>query len=635
MDTCTSWFACCLSAALVTSAACGEGGGAADIETGPVRHMEAGVMEVGGELAARAPDYVRLLGRDLELGLSASDDLAVRSIVRGTGDGLHHVRLQHMHAGVPVVGSELVVHADETTFLGFNGVLTRHLDGFDVTPALSGPEALAIAQADHAGGSPAAPAYERASSQLVIVPGADGRGASLAWQVEFLSLPRGASPAGRWKYFIDDRGGAVLRKYDTMQTAAVVQASGRSGNAIHAHSWVDELDVAWDDGEYELDTDRLKTIDQETGEPARGPLDDMPDASANDAHGYGEVTLDMMRDWMGVDSMDDDGMLVESVVHDEDYCSPACWDGERVHYNDTGYDHPPPGAVELVGHEINHGFTEFHSDLEYDFDMESAGLNEGFSSIAGVITRHYMLGDGAGFRFGTDVTEGGGAIEDLCNPTFRSDYIDHVSDFTPGMDAHAAGAPMGKAFCLTVARMRARTGGSITDAVREVGRIWYQANGAYWTSATDFITACQGTIDAAHALGFNASAIQELRDSWADVGVECAGADSFVCDRDGTCDAGDGESCASCPDDCGACAEQCSGWKKAKCKIGIGDCSRCDVAPGCGDGVCDGEETDATCGQDCGCAATEECQLAPFGCYCDETCLDIGDCCADVASSCQ
>jgi hypothetical protein len=52
--------------------------------------------------------------------------------------------------------------------------------------------------------------------------------------------------------------------------------------------------------------------------------------------------------------------------------------------------------------------------------------------------------------------------------------------------------------------------------------------------------------------------------------------------------------------------------------------------PVCGDGECTDGETDATCGQDCGCAADSCGSVAPFGCYCDATCSETGDCCADL-----
>jgi hypothetical protein len=53
----------------------------------------------------------------------------------------------------------------------------------------------------------------------------------------------------------------------------------------------------------------------------------------------------------------------------------------------------------------------------------------------------------------------------------------------------------------------------------------------------------------------------------------------------------------------------------------------------CGDGVCAAGETDETCASDCGCAASD-CELAPFGCYCDPGCEEEGDCCADAREVC-
>jgi hypothetical protein len=70
----------------------------------------------------------------------------------------------------------------------------------------------------------------------------------------------------------------------------------------------------------------------------------------------------------------------------------------------------------------------------------------------------------------------------------------------------------------------------------------------------------------------------------------------------------------SCRDDVGAVAATAAGGST------------------CGDGECNGDESDETCASDCGCAALDACVgPAPFGCYCDATCGQTGDCCADVA----
>ena len=53
------------------------------------------------------------------------------------------------------------------------------------------------------------------------------------------------------------------------------------------------------------------------------------------------------------------------------------------------------------------------------------------------------------------------------------------------------------------------------------------------------------------------------------------------------------------------------------------------------DDICDGDESDENCPQDCGCAAFDCGQVAPYGCFCDDICEDYGDCCADRGDVCE
>jgi hypothetical protein len=68
------------------------------------------------------------------------------------------------------------------------------------------------------------------------------------------------------------------------------------------------------------------------------------------------------------------------------------------------------------------------------------------------------------------------------------------------------------------------------------------------------------------------------------------------------------------------------------CRDDVGAVRGAAPADGCGNGLCDGDEDDSTCSADCGCAALDVCSgPAPYGCYCDATCGQTGDCCTDIS----
>ena len=634
-------------AALCLAAACG-GDSAAPIATEPVRHAELELTRAGADLG---PEAVTYAGE--RVGLAAGDELEVLS-VRTVPDGLRHARLRQVHRGVPVFGTEIAVHADATTFLGFTGRMTRNLDDMDLAPAFDEAAALATARATGNDGV----AYDREGATLYIRPRGP-TGADLVWHVVLHNRRQPEAAAGVWNIVLDATTGDVLRRYNALHR--LDQGSGPGGNDKVSWTWNDELDLEEEGGEYWMETDRLRTLDgSNNDEVVHGAdIDNMEDKSANDAHGYAEVTLAMMSDWAGQDSLDGAGFVIVSRVHDTTHCGPdnACWYLEQMHYGDGaagGAFYAFSAGADVVGHELNHGFTDFHSNLVYS--EQSGGLNESFSDVAGTMVEFYRQGEGADFLLGEDITTGVEPLRTMCEPAKdaafwqeHKDYwislgateadidswvsIEHASEFTAGMDPHWSSGPPNKAFCLAAGRAKAR-GATTVEAVRRLGEAWYGANAGYWTSSSTYDEACQGIVDAGRALGFSDEEVTEIAQSWADVGVTCdagtgGGGGGGVCDGDGTCDAADGETCGTCAD-CGPCPLSCGPFQMAKCAQGIGDCSGCG-AVGCGDGVCAEGEDDQSCAQDCGCAAEGSCgSVAPWGCWCDAGCAESGDCCADV-----
>lgn len=108
------------------------------------------------------------------------------------------------------------------------------------------------------------------------------------------------------------------------------------------------------------------------------------------------------------------------------------------------------------------------------------------------------------------------------------------------------------------------------------------------------------------------------------------------------------ESCASCPSDCGTCPQQTCGNTicddAETCTSCPADCGSCP--PTCGDAQCNGAETCATCATDCGacppscgdaqCNGTETCTTCPGDCgSCPPTCGDAACTGSETCTSCS
>ena len=113
-------------------------------------------------------------------------------------------------------------------------------------------------------------------------------------------------------------------------------------------------------------------------------------AAGVDAHFYAELVDDFYADTFGRDSIDDKGMTIISTVHyDAGYCN-AFWNGEQMTYGDGDTPEtckPLSGGLDVIGHELTHGVTEFTSGLIYE--NESGALNEAFSDMIGNTAEFY------------------------------------------------------------------------------------------------------------------------------------------------------------------------------------------------------------------------------------------------------
>ena len=140
-----------------------------------------------------------------------------------------------------------------------------------------------------------------------------------------------------------------------------------------------------------------------------------------DAHVYAARTYDFLLSY-GINSWDNAGSSMISVVEKPSwglfYWDNAMWDPStrKVIYGmvDPMQYRAFSAAIDIVGHEWAHGFTNLHSNLNYS--GESGALNEAFSDWVGVSLKR-SLGrlvwtQGEDARLGAP-------LRDLSNPTSR------------------------------------------------------------------------------------------------------------------------------------------------------------------------------------------------------------------------
>ncbi len=120
------------------------------------------------------------------------------------------------------------------------------------------------------------------------------------------------------------------------------------------------------------------------------------DDAATDAHWGAEMTYDYFWNQHGRNSYDNLGSKLISYVHWDSAWFNASWNGIAMRYGDGNGN--PLISIDVVGHELAHGVTEYTADLIYSY--ESGALNESFSDIFGTAIEFYTMPDSADWAMG-------------------------------------------------------------------------------------------------------------------------------------------------------------------------------------------------------------------------------------------
>jgi Zn-dependent metalloprotease/PKD repeat protein len=223
----------------------------------------------------------------------------------------------------------------------------------------------------------------------------------------------------------------------------------------------------------------------------------------NDAQYFGQVTFDTYMDWYGVPVLP---FQLTLRCHYSTNYENAFWDGSTMTFGDGYTTFYPLVCIDVVAHEVSHGFTDYHSDLTYS--GQSGGINESFSDMAGEAAEYYMRGTND-FMCGYDIYKAAGqALRYLYDPPLDGVSIDHVDDYYSGMDVHYSSGIYNKVFYLIATSPGWNTRMSFD--------IFVKCNMDYWQPSTNFQQGAEAAIDAAMDYGYNC---QHVADAFAAVGI--------------------------------------------------------------------------------------------------------------------
>lgn len=226
----------------------------------------------------------------------------------------------------------------------------------------------------------------------------------------------------------------------------------------------------------------------------------------NDAHAFGNVVFNLYEDWYQTAPLH---FRLTMRVHYGDNFENAFWDGRQMTFGDGANFFYPLVSLDVVAHEVSHGFTEQNSGLIYE--NQSGGINEAFSDMAGEAAEYYMTNGNNDWLVGEQIIKGpsGTALRYFEDPTQDGRSIGHASDYFDGIDVHFSSGVYNRAFFLLSHQ---------SDwGLQKAFDVFVLANQMYWSQNATYDSAACGVKRAASDLGYNTADVVE---SFNTVGVD-------------------------------------------------------------------------------------------------------------------
>ena len=346
--------------------------------------------------------------------------------------GFTHQKMQQYFKGVKVEFATATLSSKNGTVQTLNSSYSPIAEDFNVTPSVSNSQALNNAMA-HVGAtkymwqntSEAALAdYQKPSGELVVFPAMKNISETnrLAYKFDIYAT----APLYRADVYIDAKTGQFIFENKRIHHANVPA----TGTSLYNGTVSFTADNA--SGPYRLrqtaDGNGIQTFDMNNGTNYNNAVDVTSSSTSFtsnptgvQAHFGAERTHKYFSQKHGRNSYNNAGAIIKSYVSYSSNYVNAFWDGSRMTYGDgDGVNYGPLVSLDICGHEIAHGVTEYSANLVYSY--QSGALNESFSDIFGESIEKFASGTND-WLMGDDIGAGGsgGALRSMSNPNAYGD----------------------------------------------------------------------------------------------------------------------------------------------------------------------------------------------------------------------
>jgi len=298
--------------------------------------------------------------------------------------GFVHYRYHQYYQDRKVRNAVFYIHTKNQKIISANGEFIPQIQ-VNTQATLTADAAIEIGK-EYIQGTYAWKENEFPTPELMVL--VKDRQPHLVFQTDIYSV----KPLNRKYLFIDATSGEIIDEYDRIHH---IDTHGEAETRYHGTKTMTVDSISPNQFELHDHGRNVTTWDMNsstsyTGAVAFTDSDNYwntttnKDDAAFDTHWGTQLMYDYLLDVHGRDSYDNQGAPLNSYVHYDFSYVNAFWDGSRMTYGDgDGFEYDPLTSIDVVGHEIMHGVTEYTAGLIYAY--ESGALNESFSDIFGIV----------------------------------------------------------------------------------------------------------------------------------------------------------------------------------------------------------------------------------------------------------